>query len=760
MLRRRMLLLVALVAVAAVPAGSAPAAAADLGARGFALDGASLLAFDPATPAAATPTTIVGVTPTDTLVAIAVRPQNGELYALGVDTVADTAQLYHLSARTGFATAIGAAAAFVLADGTTPVQISGSEFGMAFNPTVDRLRVVSSDGLNFRLNPNTGAPVDGNGAGGTGINTDGPINGATTGVGATAYTNRRQVTAITTQYTLDAATDALHIQNPPNNGTQTAGLAITVNGVPVDLTAAEGLDLLPGVQAPASGAAATGVASAAMTVAGVTGLYTIDLTTGAATRVGPIGGGGAGVRGLAVQAEEVAGGVPAVALVSGGPSLARFNTGDPGAAVSQAVTGVTAGEALVGIDWRPQTGQLCGLGVNATANTATAYVIDPVTGAATAVGAAGSIAFVGAGGSPIDLPDPATSGYGLDFDPTVDRIRVVTGSGLNFRVNPGTGAPVDGNLNSGSPAGVNPDGPINGLAPGSTGVSAVAHTNSFGQPLTGGVTTAYALDAAADALTIQSPPNAGTQTAAVTVKLGAAPLDFTAVSGFDIRPAVAVGASNAPAAGTADAVIRVAGATALYRIDLATGAATSAGPIGGGLTADGLAVGDGPPPPTAPEPPAPGPGSVLIPGRPSATPAPAAEVAPVISRFSLSNTTFRTGPPKRATTRKVKRGSTFRLSLSKTAAVAFTIERRSAGRRQGGRCRPATSRNRRSPACTLFTRLVTLRTTLAAGRQSLNFAGIVRGEGLPPGRYRVTAVARDTGGRTSAPASATFTVVR
>ena len=162
------------------------------------------------------------------------------------------------------------------------------------------------------------------------------------------------------------------------------------------------------------------------------------------------------------------------------------------------------------------------------------------------------------------------------------------------------------------------------------------------------------------------------------MKLGAAPLDFTAVSGFDIRPAVAVGASNAPAAGTADAVIRVAGATALYRIDLATGAATSAGPIGGGLTADGLAVGDGPPPPTAPEPPAPGPGSVLIPGRPSATPAPAAEVAPVISRFSLSNTTFRTGPPKRAATRKVKRGSTFRLSLSKTAAVAFTIERRSA----------------------------------------------------------------------------------
>lgn len=758
MSRRRMMLVAALVA-AAVPAGAASASAAGLGARAFALDGGSLLTFDPAAPAAATATAITGVTATDTLAAVAVRPQNGELYALGVNTAADTAQLYHLSARTGVATAIGSAAAFVLADGTTPVQISGADIGMAFNPAADRVRVVTSDGLNFRLNPNTGAAVDGNG-GGTGINTDGPIGGATTGVGATAYTNDRQVTAITTQYTLDAATDRLHIQNPPDNGTQTAGPAITVNGVPVNLTAAEGLDLLPAVQAPATGAAATGVASAAMTVAGVTGLYTIDLATGAATLVGPIGGGGAGVHGLAVQAEEVAGGAPATALVGGGSSLARFNTGDPGAAVSAAVTGVTAGEALVGIDWRPQTGQLYGLGVNATANTATAYVIDPGTGAATAVGAPGSIAFVDAGGFPVDLPDPATSGYGLDFNPTVDRVRVVTGSGLNFRVNPATGAPVDGNLDSGiPPAGVNPDAPINGLAPGSTGVSAAAHTNSFGQPLTGGVTTLYALDAAADALSIQNPADAGTQTAAIAVKLGAAALDFTAASGFDIRPSVAVSVANAPAAGVADAVLTVGADTALYRLDLATGAATSAGPIGAGLAASGLAVGDGPPPAAA-QPPAPGPGVVVIPGTPSGGPAPAVEAAPVISRFSLSNTTFRTGPPKRAATRKVKRGSTFRLSLSKTAAVAFTIERRSAGRRQGGRCRPATSRNRRSPACTLFTRLVTLKTTLAAGRQSLNFAGIVRGEGLPPGRYRVTAVARDTGGRTSAPQSATFTVVR
>lgn len=762
MSRRRMMLLAALVTVA-VPAGAAPAGAADLGVRGFALDGGSLLGFDPAAPAAATATPITGVTPTDALVAIAVRPQNGELYALGVNTGADTVQLYHLGARTGVAAPIGAPGSFTLSDATTPVQISGSEFGMAFDPTADRIRVVSSDGLNFRLNPNSGAPVDGDGAGGTGTNTDGAVNGSTTGVGATGYTSRRQVTAVTTQYTLDAATDRLYIQSPPNNGTQTAGVAITLNGAPADVTAARGIDLLPGVQASVSNAPATGVAWAAMTVAGVTGLHTIDLTTGAATLVGPIGGGGAGVRGLAIQAEEVAGGVPAVALASGGPSLVRFNTGDPGAAVSQPITGLTAGESLVGIDWRPQTGRLYGVGVNATADTATAYVVDPVTGAATVVGTPGLIAFVdGSGVTPVDLPDPATSGYGVDFNPAVDRIRVVTGSGLNFRVDPSTGLPVDGNLNTTAvpPPGINPDAAINGLAPGSTGVSAAGYTNSFGQPLVGGVTTLYALDAAADVLSIQNPADAGTQTAAVTVNLGGAPLNFTSASGFDIRPAVAVSASNGAAAGFADAVLTVSGATALYRIDLATGTATSAGPIGAGGAADGLAVGDGPPPsPPAPSPPAPGPAGAA-PGARFGSPARAAEVAPVLTGFSLSARTFRTGPPKRAATRKIRRGTTFRLTLSKTAAVAFTIERRSAGRRRGGRCRPATSRNRRSPTCILFTRLATLRTTLPAGRQSLSFAGLVRGQGLPPGRYRVTALARDAGGRTSAPASATFTVVR
>ena len=89
-----------------------------------------------------------------------------------------------------------------------------------------------------------------------------------------------------------------------------------------------------------------------------------------------------------------------------------------------------------------------------------------VTGAATVVGAsAGLVAYVDGTGAPVDLP-PAATGYGFDFNPTVDRIRVVTGSGLNLRINPNDGNPVDGNLaNMASPpAGINPDGMINGAS--------------------------------------------------------------------------------------------------------------------------------------------------------------------------------------------------------------------------------------------------------------------------------------------------------
>ncbi len=536
-----------------------------------------------------TPLAITGVNAGDTLVAIDVRPQNQNLYALGVNATADTAQLYLLSTVTGFAAPIGSAGGYVNAGGST-VDFPATGWDIDFNPAVDRLRVVTSSGLSFRMNPNTGALVDGDlgGAAGTvaGANPDGAINGATTSVSAAAYTNNRPNNGnITTLYTLDPTTNALFIQNPPNAGTQTSGVTVTIFGVAVlDFTAVSGFDIAPGVNAAASNAAVTsGVGYGVLKTASSSNLYQIDLTTAVATPLGNLD-----VRSFAISPELGA----AIALDSAGSSLIRFDPTTPGTTTSVAISGVAAGEVLVGIDGRPQTGQTYGLGVNATANTATLYLIDPQSAACTAVGVAGQIAFVDGSGNPVDLPDAATVGYGMDFNPTVDRIRIVTGSGLNFRVNPNTGAPVDGDRGgaAGTVAGVNTDGALS-LSGAASAADGAAYTNSYAQTLTGGVTTQYVLNATSNTLFIQTPPNAGTLTSALPVTLGGSPLDFTGLNGFDIPSTVAVTTSGTAAVGQGYMLTTVGGLTGIYRLDLATGAATSIGAFGSGATTTtGLAI--------------------------------------------------------------------------------------------------------------------------------------------------------------------------
>ena len=554
--------------------------------RAYALSGSNLVSFDPSNPTVGNTIGITGLTTGDTLVGIDFRPQNGLLYGLGVNTTSNTATLYAVSTQTGQATAVGAPFSFVDAGGGAVIFPAG-DYGFDFNPTVDRIRVTTDSGLNFRINPSNGAPVDGDGNAANGTNPDGSINGAgVVGVSDNAYTNNQPNQAVTTLYTLDPATNQLFIQNPPNNGTQTVPVAITLDGTVLDFSAVHGFDIPAGVNVAAANSQVSGSGLALLTVGGTTGLYGIDLTTGAATRIGDFLDGATLVRGLAIQNDL--GGIPAIGLSADGTQLLRFNTATPGTPTSVALSGVIAGETVVGVDFRPQTGQLYAFAVNATANTATLYLVDPQNGAATAVGTPGQIAFVDAVGlNPIDLP---AGGYGMDFNPTVDRIRITTDSGLNFRINPNNGAAVDTDGNAAN--GINPDGSINGLPIGSTGVSANAYTNSFGQPLAGGVTTLYTLDAFSNSLFIQNPPNAGTLTGQVGVTLGGSALDFTSVNGFDIPAGVRVSTSNSAAAGVGFAGLTVGGVNSLYSINLVSGEATNLGAIGPQLA--GLALADSP----------------------------------------------------------------------------------------------------------------------------------------------------------------------
>ncbi len=505
---------------------------------------------------------ITGITAGETLVGIDVRPQNSALYGVGVNAITETVQIYHISPQTGLAVAVGAPFSYFTADGVTPVDLPTTGWDIDFNPAVDRLRLVVGS-LNLRANPNNGTAVDGN-VGLPGNNPDGAFNGASTVASATAYTNNQPNNGgITTQYTLDAVTNALYIQNPPNNGTLVSGLPVTVGGTPLDFTEVSGFDIEPGVNAAASSTAVSaGVGYAVLKTTTTSSLYQIDLTTGVA----------AVVANFAPRSFAVRHRLPvSIGLNAAGNGLVRFSPLTPGTPTPVPLSGVTAGETIVGIDMRPATGQFYVLGIDSLLNTGTLYLLDPQGGALAVVGGvASTIAFVDAVGDPVPLP-ASTVGYDIDFNPTVDRLRVVSGSGLNFRVNPLTGGAVDGN---GGVTGTNTDGSISGPT---TSVHATAYTNSFGGAT---MTTQYTLDATTDTLYIQNPPNNGTQSLGQPVTLGGAPLDFASPVGFDILGSVAVSASATPAVGDGFFTATAGGTNNLYRINLSTGVATLLGAPG------------------------------------------------------------------------------------------------------------------------------------------------------------------------------------
>jgi Domain of unknown function (DUF4394) len=216
----------------------------------------------------------------------------------------------------------------------------------------------------------------------------------------------------------------------------------------------------------------------------------------------------------------------------------------------------------------PANGVLYGLGVDFATNTATLYTISVLTGVATIVGTLNVV--VG------DLT--TASGFGFDFNPVVDRIRVTTDTGLNFRINP----------NNGTVAGVDP------MIVGSE-ISGVAYTNN--ETHNSGVTTLYTLDSLSDQLMIQGfggNPNGGIQTA-----VGPVGVDFSTVNGFDIPPGVDTLVANAGVpSGSGLALLTVGGTVQLYIIDLATGAGTLIGNFLDGITpGGGLAILNPSPPP-------------------------------------------------------------------------------------------------------------------------------------------------------------------
>lgn len=440
--------------------------------------------------------TISGLQQGETILAIDFRPATGQLYGLG-----STSRIYVINPETGAARGIGAGA-------FTPA-LNGTVAGFDFNPTVDRIRLVTTSGQNLRLNPETG----------TVAMADGMINGAAGAqVSAVAYTGNTAGSTSTVLYDIDISSGMLFKQDPPNNGS-----LVPVGDLKLKVEGNGGFDIAP-----------DGYPLALFTVNGKATLFTIDLNSGSADVLAKLDK-ATMYTGIAIPTLQVS------YAVTDANSLLIINESNAAAVITKPITGLQADEKLLGIDFRPANGQLYALG-----STSRLYTLNTASGAAAMVGSTPLV--------------PALQGtqFGFDFNPTVDRIRVVSDAGQNLRLHPDLGTVVftDGMLNPGTPM-----------------VSAAAYTNNFAGATT---TELLVLDHQTDQLLLQSPPNAGT-----LVARGSLGVDIAAANGFDIG-----GTSN-----KAWAVLTVNGSTKLYGVNTATGAVSAITSLPGAVT--GFAVGLG-----------------------------------------------------------------------------------------------------------------------------------------------------------------------
>ncbi len=261
---------------------------------------------------------------------------------------------------------------------------------------------------------------------------------------------------------------------------------------------------------------AIAVASLVDDGAGTSIIYNINLTTGAAT---PVAKTDKRLLGIAIPTAPVA------YAIDLDQQLWIFNPQRPGSIVKKPITGLVAGEKLAGMDMRPINGQLYILG-----RTSRIYTVNMSSGVATQVGAA-----------PFSQTLNGTR-FGFDFNPTVDRIRIVSNKGQNLRVHPVTGdiAVVDGALNPGVPS-----------------IDAAAYTQNFPGAT---ATTLYVIDYQQNKLYTQAPPNNGTLNFVATLDA-----DIRESNGFDI------GGNS----GNAMAVITIGDDTYMAGVDLVTGHVTT-----------------------------------------------------------------------------------------------------------------------------------------------------------------------------------------
>ena len=230
----------------------------------------ALVTFDSAAPITTTSAVINITGVSGRLLSIDQRAATGVLYGLS-----DTGGIYTINSTTGAATLASTLSGASL--------VSGAQYSIDFNPTVDRLRIINDANQNLRVNVDTGvAIVD------TALTASGNV--------AAGYTNSFNGATATTLFDLSYANGvfSLNQQNPANSGTI----------VPIGPTGIASVSSLVGFDISGSTGTAFVASNGTGGIAGnVFNLASINLVTGSITSNSVVLGNAIGfqIRGLAAN---------------------------------------------------------------------------------------------------------------------------------------------------------------------------------------------------------------------------------------------------------------------------------------------------------------------------------------------------------------------------------------------------------------------------------------------------------------------------
>lgn len=492
-----------------------------------------LVSFSSTTPSNSAAVAVTGLASGENIVAIDRRPGGatpGQIYA-----ITDQFRIYTIDPGSAAATMVATMAA-AQGDDNPFSRFTGTRISMDMNNFVDQLRLIGNDGQNLRVMLDTGQTFS---------DTNMTVNGnAPTGISEVAYTNNFATACRNTVFYIDTAGD-----NLMTSVNASAGVLTRVGPLGVDAQAIAGFDI-------STNADGSQTAFAALSVMGSVNLYTINLTTGAATAVGAIGALNTGetIVGLArpVPATAPAQAVGELLALTDNNGLVSFQSGFPSKlCTSTTVSGLQGNESVLGIDVRPADRNLYAL-----TSAGTLYTVNATSGAATLKATLTA--------DPTDTTDPYSvadlnSGIAMDVSPAANQLRAYNGNGKNLRVNMDTGVTTTDTALSAT-----------GLNPANAGVTAISYTNGFAGTINN---TLYLIDTANDRL-LTTPQGAS---AGVLANVGSLQIqgDVQAVAGLEIN-AVSNSAFAALQVGT-----NAGNSSDLYSISLTNGVATRVGTIGG-----------------------------------------------------------------------------------------------------------------------------------------------------------------------------------